>query len=92
MDKNEANIAEETNEYQVIVANIYWNSKPINKSKKIDKDDLPAQMSLNIPNQVLEQANKSKNNFNDIIEQFCYNLLTRKYGYEVNSCQIWLPF
>ena len=82
---------EETTGYQVIVANIYWNSKPIGR-KTNDKEELPEQMSLTIPEQVLQQANKSKNNFNDIVEQFCYNLLTRKYGHEVNSCQIWLPF
>lgn len=80
------------NEYQVIVANIFWNSKSKGFGRKDNKVELPTQMSLNIPTSVLNEANKSKNNFNDIIEQFCYNLLTRKYGKEVSSCQIWLPF
>ena len=61
-------------------------------SKKDNGTELPTQMSLTIPDQVLQQARKVKNNFNDIIEQFCYNLLSRKYGKEVTSCQIWLPF
>lgn len=83
---------ENTNEYQVIVANIFWNHKSRTSSKKVNGNELPAQMSLNIPDQVLNQARKASNNFNDIIEQFCYNLLSRKYGKEVTSCQIWLPF
>ena len=83
---------ENTNEYQVIVANIFWNHKSHTNSKKVADNDLPTQMSLNIPDQVLNQAKKASNNFNDIIEQFCYNLLSRKYGKEVTSCQIWLPF
>lgn len=83
---------ENSNEYQVIVANIFWNHKSRTNSRKDNGTELPTQMSLNIPDQVLIQARKAKNNFNDIIEQFCYNLLTRKYGKEVTSCQIWLPF
>ena len=83
---------ENPNEYQVIVANIFWNHKSRTNSRKDNGTELPTQMSLNIPDQVLIQARKAKNNFNDIIEQFCYNLLTRKYGKEVTSCQIWLPF
>ena len=81
-----------SDEYQVIVANIFWNHKSRTNSKKDNGTELPIQMSLTIPDQVLQQARKVKNNFNDIIEQFCYNLLSRKYGKEVTSCQIWLPF
>ncbi len=83
---------ENSDEYQVIVANIFWNHKSRTNSKKDNGTELPTQMSLTIPDQVLQQARKVKNNFNDIIEQFCYNLLSRKYGKEVTSCQIWLPF
>ena len=83
---------ENLDEYQVIVANIFWNHKSRTNSKKDNGTELPTQMSLTIPDQVLQQARKVKNNFNDIIEQFCYNLLSRKYGKEVTSCQIWLPF
>ena len=93
MNSNTYSEEENNNDgYQVIVANIYWNSKSkVFNGKKNGNAELPTQMSLNIPDQVLEQAKKSKNNFNDIVEQFCYNLLTRKYNKEVNSCQIWLP-
>lgn len=75
--------------YQVLVCNIYWNHDHItNKSRATE---LPAQLALDIPENVLNQANKKGNVFNDIIEQFAYNLLTRKYGCEVASCQVWLP-
>ena len=83
---------ENSDGYQVIVANIFWNYKSRTNSKKDNGAELPTQMSLTIPDQVLQQARKVKNNFNDTIEQFCYNLLSRKYGKEVTSCQIWLPF
>lgn len=80
--------------YQVLVSNIFFDtsSKPKQKSSYASKKtELPTQISLDIPDNVLEQARKNKSGFNDIVEQFVYNLLYRKYGHEVNSCQIWLP-
>jgi len=68
---------------QVMICNIFWRNPD---------DELPKQLLFDIPNGVLEQANKSKNNFNDIVETFCYNALFRKYKCEVNSCQVWFPF
>lgn len=72
---------------QVIVCNIYWdkNEKRSGKGKKVE---LPAQVNINIPDNVLAQAKKT--DFNDVIEQFICNLLYRKYGHEVNDCQIYL--
>lgn len=82
----------EEEKYQVVVCNIYWSSSAKTYQARRDyRDSLPAQMSIDIPKQVLEQAKKDSNSFNDIVEQFCYNLLARKFGREVNSCQIWLP-
>ena len=80
-----------SDKYQVFVANIHWSKKPLKNVKKTNKDSLPEYMSLDIPNQVLHEANKSKTNFNDVIESFCYNLLTKKFGWEVTGCQVWLP-
>ena len=40
---------------------------------------------------VLQQARGKKNVFNDVIESYIYNALTRKFGHEVYHCQIWLP-
>ena len=83
---------EETDKYQVVVCNISWSSRTRTiQAKREFRSDLPTQMSLDIPKQVLDQANKNKDSFNDIIEQFCYNILTKKFGREVAYCQIWLP-
>lgn len=76
--------------YQVLVCNIAWSSKRNSRTKN-SNEELPNQLSLDIPTAVLSQAKKSKNEFNDIIEQFIYNLLHRKFGRIANRCQIWLP-
>ena len=68
---------------QVMICNIVWNGKSA---------ELPKQLMFDIPEGVLEQANKNKNSFNDIIETFCYNALWRKFKCEVNFCQVWFPF
>ena len=85
------NIEDDEVGYQVLVCNIHWGSKAQIAGVKRVQSDLPEQMSLDIPESVLKQANKNKPSFNDIIEQFVYNLLTKKFGREVNCCQIWLP-
>lgn len=78
--------------YQVIVTNIKWNSNARSAmAKRQSKDDLPEYMSLDIPNGVLVEIKKKPSEENNIIEQFVYNLLYRKFGREVNYCQIWLP-
>ena len=76
--------------YQVLVCNIKWNTTK-QVAKKHKDVELPAQLSFDIPETVLAQAKKSKNAFNDIIESFICNILYRKFGHEVNFCQIWLP-
>ncbi len=82
---------EEKNSYQVLVCNISWGSKARTGQAKKVQADLPNQISLDIPDAVLQQANKNKADFNDIIEQFVYNLLYKKFNREVGYCQIWLP-
>lgn len=82
----------ENSNYQVLVCNISWSTKTYSSAAlKANHGELPAQISLDVPQSVLDQAKKSKSNFNDIIEQFVYNLLAKKFGKEVNRCQIWLP-
>ncbi len=84
--------ANESTAYQILVCNIKYGTKVHNgAAKKIAQADLPDQISLDVPPTVLQQANKNKNSFNDIIEQFTYNLLYKKFGREVYYCQIWLP-
>ena len=83
---------ENGNAYQVIVTNIKWNSNAHSFiAKKTNKDDLPEQMSIDIPNGVLTEIKKKPSEECNIIEQFVYNLLCRKFGREANYCQIWLP-
>ena len=75
--------------YQVIVCNIHWDISTA--SRRTVVSELPEQIALDIPENVMNQASKPENDFNDVIEQFAYNLLTRKFNCEVCSCQVWLP-
>ncbi len=75
--------------YQIIVCNIHWDINTASHRTVIA--ELPEQLALDVPENVLNQAKKKSNDFNDVIEQFAYNLLTRKFMCEVCSCQVWLP-
>ena len=75
--------------YQILVCNIHWDISTANRRTVIS--ELPEQLALDVPENVLNQAKKKSNDFNDVIEQFAYNLLTRKFNCEVCYCQIWLP-
>ena len=81
----------EENHYQILVTNIMWNTKSFMPNKNNKSATFDDQITLDVPASVLNEARKKKNNFNDIIEQFVYNLLYRKYSCEINRCQIWLP-
>ena len=83
----------EAEHYQVLITGIHWDRKTTSqyKVKNDNYDLLPSQFTLDISDLVLKQANKNKEEFNDVIESHCYNFLTRKFGHEVNRCQIWLP-
>lgn len=85
---------EEINEgYQVMITAISWSPNTIKqfKSKYDAKQKLPDSMTFDIPTNVLQQA-KASGSFNDTIESYLCNSLTRKFGHEVYGCQIWLPF
>ena len=75
--------------YQILVCNIHWDTSTANRRTVIS--ELPEQLALDVPENVLNQAKKKSNDFNDVIEQFAYNLLTRKFNCEVCYCQVWLP-
>lgn len=79
-------------QFQVLVCNISWNVESFKPTKSNRNPEFPDQMTIDIPVGVLKEARKRMNMFNDVIEQFIYNLLYRKYSCEVNRCQIWLPF
>lgn len=84
-----------SNGFQILITGISWNkhtTKALSAKAYISKDEeLPEQFTLDVPENVLNQAKKVNNEFNDIIETFVYNFLTRKFGHEVQHCQIWLP-
>lgn len=91
-----AAIDDENEGYQILITNISWNPSESSQSyqgqhKKHEQEDLPAQFTLNVPENVLNQANKKKNVFEDVIESYVYNFLTHKFKHEVYFCQIWLP-
>lgn len=92
-DIAQENGLDEKNHYQVLITGIYWDKKTIGQRYvKYDKyDELPSQFTLDLSESVLKQANKKPEEFNDVVETFCYNFLTKKFGHEVNNCQIWLP-
>lgn len=76
---------EENNEYQVIVVNTKY-GRILNEKIK----DRPEMSILDIPEGIMKTKNK-KNVFEDNVESFVYNTLTKKYGAEVSHCQIYLP-
>ena len=78
-----------TESYQILVCNIHWDITTASRRTVIN--ELPAQIALDVPESTLNQAKKKGNDFNDIIEQFAYNILSRKFSCEVCSCQVWLP-
>ena len=78
--------------YQVIATNIKWDHvAQLPSAKKTMQEDLPDQMSIDIPVGVLNEISKKPSEEANIIEQFVYNLLYKKFGREANYCQIWLP-
>lgn len=83
---------------QVYVNDITWNKNTISSYQArrdktgIDTSDLPKQLVFDIPSTVIDQISKDPKNENDIVEQFIYNTLSRKYMHEVWHCQIWILF
>ena len=78
-------ITTEDNGYQVIVVNTKY-GRILNEKIK----DRPEMSVLDIPEGILKTKNKS-GIFEDNVESFVYNTLTKKYGAEVSHCQIYLP-
>lgn len=84
---------QDSNTYQVMVANIVWNKESNRqfRSKYDAKKELPDQMTFDIPADRITKFQKNMATFNDEIESYIYNTLTGKFGHEVQHCQIWLP-
>ena len=74
----------ESDNNQIIVVNIKY-KEPHNK-----KWDHPTSITLELPEGILKQKS-NESEFFDMVEQFAYNTIYRKFGVEVNYCQVWLP-
>ena len=74
------------NGYQILVVNIKY-GKELNKKIK----NRPDMTMLDVPESIVKLVS-DKVKFEDSIETFAYNTVTKKYGAEVNYCQVWLPF
>ena len=97
--KNENAISSEdigSSQYQVFVNDLVWADHPIQnyqvKRSYQSYGELPRQIVFDIPANVIEQANKNSKTFDDVIESFICNALSRKFMHEVYGCQIWLLF
>lgn len=73
--------------YQIQVVNIAWGRDVGERGKKKDR---PSDTVLDVPGEIMKHQ-KNQTKFMELIESFTYNILTRKYGAEVYSCQIYLP-
>lgn len=93
--ENTININSNSKTFQVFITGISWKEDVINsyriKYNKTEEEDLPNQFTLDIPMNVVVQAQKKMDEFDDAIETFVYNFLTHKFGHEVYHCQIFLP-
>ena len=77
---------DEDHGYQILISNIKFGGNVLNSKIK----DRPSDAVLDVPEGILRtRADKQK--FEDNIESFAYNTLTRKYGKEVSYSQVWLP-
>ena len=74
------------NDYQIMVVNIRYGN-PLGEKRKPG----PEMATINVPEAILKQMGNWEK-FLDVVEQFAYNTVSRKYGYEVSHCQIYLPF
>ena len=80
----------------IYITNITWHTKQnVIAALSYKQGDLPAEYSLSIPGYLadlrLAKDIESQAKFKDEIETFVYNFLTKKFGVECSSCQIFLP-
>lgn len=73
------------NDYQITVVNIKY-GKVFNSRNKIR----PEMAVLDVPESISKIKDKEK--FEDAVESFAYNTITKKYGAEVNFCQVFLQY
>ena len=88
MSETEVNdVNEENGGYQIMVVNIKYGKVLSNKTK-----ERPSMVTLDVPLAILKTRNSgNEQRFLEAVETFAYNTVTRKYGAEVNYCQVCLP-
>lgn len=69
-----------------VVVNISY--FPYVNNKKTNLSDLPEYFVLDIPSRIREHEGKP--DYEDLVESFVYNTLSKKFQTEVASCQIWI--
>jgi hypothetical protein len=71
--------------YQIIVVNIKYGD-----SFRPYHGDRPESMTLDLPKDIAEADGRDPN-FEDLVESFAYNTITRSFGSYVCRCQVFLP-
>lgn len=77
---------------EIIVCNISYTDKTYGRTYgKRNKNQLPTIVGLDLPQNIKDMEAKDTQAFYDTVETFAYNTITKKYGFEVSHCQIYLP-
>lgn len=71
--------------YSVSVVNIRYARGKVHVEGRV-----PEIVTLSIPEGIM-RLKKDKAKFEEEVEAFAYNCLSRKYGVEITSCQVFLP-
>lgn len=83
---------QQNSRFQVFITGIKWDKRVQRQyHSKYSYDELPSQFTLDLQENVLSRAPRGSKELDSIVESYCYDFLTKKFGYEVNFCQVWLP-
>lgn len=73
--------------FQVFITGIKWDRKVQRQyHSKYSYEELPSQFTLDLQENVLSKAPRGSRELDYVIESYCYDFLTKKFGYEVNFC------
>ena len=71
--------------YQIIVVNIKYGD-----AFRSYHGDRPESITLDLPKSIVE-TERDRDTFDDLVEAFAYNTISRMAGAYVSSCQVFLP-
>lgn len=72
---------------QVLVTNIAWNSNCKNSKIGNKSTELPSQVIVNIPQNILAITDELSKD--DELESFVYSYIAKQFNHEIYNCQIW---